>query len=111
MAVFLSVVGGKTYSLLRDLLAPAKPQNQTQIELFEALKRHYEPKPLIIAERFSFHKRNQGPTESIAEYTAELRRLAQNCEFGEYLNEALRDHIVFGLKNAAIQKRLLSEAD
>ena len=27
--VFLSVVGGRTYSLLRDLTAPAKPQDKT----------------------------------------------------------------------------------
>ena len=37
VAVFLSVVGGKTFSLLRDLLAPAKPQDQTLATLFETL--------------------------------------------------------------------------
>ena len=29
VAVFVSVVGGKTYSLLRDLLAPEKPQDKS----------------------------------------------------------------------------------
>ena len=111
VAVFLSVVGGKTFSLLRDLLAPAKPQDQTLATLFETLKLHFEPKPLVIAERFYFHKRNQGTTESIAEYLAELRRLATNCEFGGYLNDALRDRLVCGLRNNSIQKRLLSEAN
>jgi len=40
---------------------------------------------------------------------AELRRLATYCEFGAYLNDALRDHLVCELSNANIQKRLLSE--
>ena len=65
----------------------------------------------MIAERFYFHRRNQSATESIAEYVAELRRLATHCEFGDYLNDALRDRLVCGLSNNSIQKRLLSEVN
>lgn len=42
---------------------------------------------------------------------AKLQWLAKNCEFSKYLNEALRDRMFCGLKNAAIQRRLLSEAN
>ncbi len=75
------------------------------------LNTHYEPKPLVIAERFYFHQRNQGASESVVEYVAELRRLATHCEFGTFLSDALRDRLVCGLRSAGIQKRLLSEAD
>ena len=67
VAVFLSTVGGRIYSLLRDLLSPVKPQEKTMAQLKEVLKNHFEPKPLVIAERFYFHRRNQLSTESIAE--------------------------------------------
>ena len=43
-------------------------------------------------------------------YVAELRKLATHYNFGGNLNEALRDKLVFGLRNMQIQKRLLSEA-
>ena len=43
------------------------------------------------------------------EYLAELRRLATHCEFNNYLNEVIRDHLVCGLKSENIQKRLLAE--
>ena len=79
-------------------------------ELTQTLKRHFEPKPLVIAERFHFHRRNQIATESVSEYVAQLRRLATHCEFGEFLNDALRDRLVCGLNNTSAQKRLLSEA-
>ena len=108
--IFLSVLGGRIYSLLRDLLAPAKPDEKTFQELAEVLKNHFEPKPLVIAERYYFHTRCQKPTETIAEYVAELRRLATHCEFGEYLNDALRDRFVCGLHNSGTQKRFLAEA-
>ena len=47
----------------------------------------------------------------MAEYLAELRRLATHCEFKDYLSEALRDRLVCGLRNESIQKNLLARAD
>ena len=40
IAVLLSVIGGKTYSLLRSLLAPAKPQEKSFAQLVEVLRQH-----------------------------------------------------------------------
>ena len=65
----------------------------------------------MITERFHFHRRNQAPEESVADFVAQLRRLATHCQFGEHLNEALRDRFVCGLKSEVMQKRLLSEVD
>ena len=108
--VFLSVIGGKTYTLLRNLLAPDKPSTKTYANLVETLRKHFEPKKLVIAERFQFHKRKQAVGETISDYVAELRRLSMNCEFAD-LNEALRDRLVCGLRSEAIQRKLLTEKD
>ena len=109
--VLLSIVGGKIYSLLSDLLAPDKPSSKTFPQLAGALQKHFEPKPVIIAERFQFHRRNQAANESVAEYEAELRQLATHCAFGNYLGEAIRDRIVCGLRSESIQKHLLAETE
>jgi len=74
-AVFLTAIGTKTYTLLRNLIAPAKSSQKNYDHLVATLKAHLEPKPLTIAERFKFHKRNQLEGETIAQYLAELRRL------------------------------------
>ena len=74
-------------------------------------EKHYEPKPLIITERFYFHQRKQATGESITDYVAKLQRLSAHCEFGDYLDQALRDCLVCGLRAESIQKRLLAEAD
>lgn len=42
---------------------------------------------------------------------AELRRLSTHCKFGAFLDEALRDRLVCGLRSEPIQKKLLTEAD
>ena len=41
----------------------------------------------------------------------ELRHLARTCDFGQFLEEALRDRLVCGLNSGSIQKKLLSEND
>ena len=127
VTVLLSVIGARSYALLCSLVAPELPQDKSLEDLQSLLKRqdksledllkqdksledlqsllkrHFEPKPLIIAERFHFNRRNQTETESVNEYAAKLRRLATSCEFGEFLNEALRDRFVCGLRNENTQ--------
>ena len=56
---FLSIMGPKTFKLLRDLLQPVKPGSNTYKEIVHILANHLSPKPLVIAERFRFHKRGQ----------------------------------------------------
>ena len=111
VTVFLNAIGARTYTLLRDLLSPATLTEKTFTELCATLKAHFQPKPIVIAERFRFHQRSQGLNESVAEYIAELRKLALHCEFGEFLKDALRDGLVCGLRNADVQKQLLAQTD
>ena len=110
VAVFHSTIGGKTYELLRNLVSPKPPESLKLLELTDILKLHYEPQPLVIAERFHFHRRFQTADESIAEFMAQLRRLSQHCDFQDYFEQALRDRLVCGLRNEGIHRRLLAEA-
>ena len=109
VATLLTAVGSATYKLLQNLLAPDKPSDKDYDQLCKALKDHLAPKPLIIAERYRFHKRDQRSGETTAQYIAELRRLARNCDFGGHLADALRDRFVSGVTNHTICKSLLSE--
>ena len=68
------------------------------------------PQLVVIAERFHFYRRSQGAGESVAAFLADLRKLAINCSFGTFLDEALRDRLVCGLRSEQAQKKLLSEA-
>ena len=58
VAHFLSNIGPKTYTLLESLTTPTFPAECELRRLKEVLVQHYKPTPLIIAERFAFHKRD-----------------------------------------------------
>lgn len=110
-AILISVVGAATYSLMRNLLSPAKPKDKTFQELVLLMKNHYDPKPSEIVQRYKFDSRARKPNETVMEYVAKLRRLAQDCNYGNTLQQMLRDRIVCGINDDRIQRRLLSEAD
>jgi RNase H-fold protein (predicted Holliday junction resolvase) len=98
----LTVIGSKTYSPLRNLVAPTLPQEKSLEQLVTILKQHYEPRPLVIAERFHFHQRDQAVGESIADYMAELRKLTTHCQYEDHLSEALRDRLLCGIRDEEV---------
>lgn len=90
-------------------LANEKASTKSFEELIDHLNRHLNPKPLVIAERSRFHKRDQKQGETIIQYIAGLRNLRIHCNFGDYLGDALRYRFVCGLRNEKIQKILISK--
>ncbi|XP_048866410.1 uncharacterized protein LOC125739899 [Brienomyrus brachyistius] len=110
-AILLSSVGGKTYSLMRNLLSPDKPGAKSYKDLMDLLQSHYNLKPSEIVQRFKFNSRIRAATETVSEYVAVLRELAQHCNYGEKLKEMLCDRLVCGIADDHIQRRLLAEPE
>lgn len=106
---FLTLIGRPAFKLLWSLLHPNKPANKTFDELTQILTDHYKPAPSEIVQRFKFHSRFRKQGESVATYVSELRALAEYCNFGETLQDMLRDRLVCGINDDRIQGRLLSE--
>ena len=63
-----------------------------------------------ILDKFRFHTTNQSPNQSVAAYVTQLQNLAASCRFLEdYLDDALRDRLICGIKSESIQRNLLLE--
>ena len=60
---------------------------------------HYQPKPSVIVQCFKFHSRSRQQGEAVATYIVELKRLIEDCEFGKFLEQMLRDWIVCGIND------------
>ena len=54
-AVFLSVVGARTFGLLEGLIAPANVSECTYEDLVMTLVTHFEPQASVIVARYRFH--------------------------------------------------------
>ena len=108
-AVFITVVGTQTYTLLKSLLQPQSPQTATLSDMKTALEKHFSPKPSSIVQQYKFHTRIRKPTETVATYVAALRAIGEHCDFGDSLEAMIRDRLVCGINNVRIQRRLLQE--
>lgn len=111
LQVFLTAIGETAYVTLRSLLLPKTPAKASYVEAVSVLKKHYTPKRSLVAERYRFNQRQQAPHESVADFIVELKKLASTCEFGNFLNDALRDRLVAGLRTEAVRCRLLALPD
>ena len=121
-AILLTSVGEQTYTLLRSLTSPRGPADFSYGELCKLLQSHFQPKPNTILQRYNFYSTYRKSDQSIGDFVAELKNLARNCDFGHtkagaqltaelILEENLRDRLVCGVADPAIQRRLLGETD
>lgn len=107
--LLLNNIGKKPYAILKNLLVPDLPRTKTYQEIVAALKAYYSPKTSIIAERCKLNKRFQKENESISLYAMEIKKMAAVCEYGAFLQDAIRDRLVSGLRNEDIQRKLMAE--
>ena len=96
-AILLTSCGIETYQLFKGLTAPAKPVEMTFNKLVILMTNHENPKRNPIAERSQFNMHNRKAGETVSQYMTELCRLSQYCEYGNSLDNMLRDGLVCGI--------------
>ena len=111
MSLLITLIGSDAHALLKSLCTPEEPSKKTFAELCSVLKNHLQPKPSVITERYKFKERRQLENEEVKQYIASLKKLSTFCDFGNGLENHLRDQFVWGLSSDTIKKRLLGEKD
>ncbi|XP_037528470.1 uncharacterized protein LOC119405702 [Rhipicephalus sanguineus] len=110
-ALLVAALSTSTIQILMGKIAPAKPNALRYDEVVKVLNDHYDPRRNEIAESFQFFNRCQQEGETIQDFVVSIRRIADNCNFGDSLNRLLRDRIVCGVRSGAVQKQLLAKKD
>ncbi|XP_043478167.1 uncharacterized protein K02A2.6-like [Leptopilina heterotoma] len=110
-SLFLTLLGGEGYAILRNLCAPDLPSSKTFTELATIMKDHMEPTPNEILERYKFRQCVQRETQEVKAFVEEIKKASTYCNFGANLQDSMRDQFVWGLRTEALQKRLLREKD
>ncbi|XP_072400173.1 uncharacterized protein [Diabrotica undecimpunctata] len=106
--LMLITLGGISFfQVLKNLVAPKKPTNFTFQEVKGTLIEHFSPPVSEICERHVFNRCEQKAVQSISDYSVELRKLANSSNFRQFLEEALRDRFVCGIRDKGTQKKLL----
>lgn len=109
VAFFITYIGANAYSVLRKLFSPDDPSSKRYKDLVDALKAYFAPSVNEIAESFKFYNAQQGE-KSIREFIIELKAFAEKCNFGNFLDRALRDKFVCGVRDNQLRSKFLKES-
>ena len=104
--IFLSLAGDDVFDIVLSLTDPVPYETKTKAEIVELLSAYFTPRDMVLINTFRFGTRSQKPEETAAEYSTALRAMAKGCEYGQYLERALRDRFVIGLHNANVRESL-----
>ena len=99
-------LGGKE---LCEVYHSVKAENETFSTAIKKLDTYFIPKRNIIFERYMFKQAVQLEEESAPKYVARLRRLAETCDYGNRIEEELRDQFVVTCYSDSLRQRLLKE--
>ncbi|CAA9993834.1 unnamed protein product, partial [Nesidiocoris tenuis] len=105
--LFLASIGPMPFKILVDHFRPQDVRNVNYDELKAVLSKFYVKSSCIFAERRAFANRIRNANEPVSRYVNELRRLAGSCEFGNSLEERLRDQLVIGINSSKWQEELI----
>ena len=65
------------------------------------------PRKNTLFERFKFWNRSQQEDDTVNQFVTELKGMIKNCEYTPSTDTMVRDHLVFGIRDAKGQGQLL----
>ncbi|XP_046409067.1 uncharacterized protein LOC124173947 [Ischnura elegans] len=113
IALMLNILGTKALALF-DTFSIADEERKSYSAVKKAFENYVAPKINETFERFVFNQRVQEEGENFEHFFAECRRLIKNCGFARsepQEDSLLRDRIVFGVRDKAVQEALLRMED
>ena len=106
-ASLISLLSKTVYSTLKTLCLPDTLSGKKYTEICDLLEGHYKPKTSKTTATYLFRQMTQKTGESVTDFAHRLKREAVACDFGSFLDRALRDQFITGLRNLALQKQIL----
>ena len=100
-AALLSVCGSSMHQLIRNLVAPGKPSDKSFSELVTVVRAHFCPSPSVTVQRYNFTSQSQRDGESVSQFV-ELLKLSEHYDFGNSLEDILRDRLVCGIRDITV---------
>lgn len=111
MATFITCIGHEALEVYNGLPFRDENEKNDPTVILRLMEEYFVGKTNTIYERYVFNNKHQESCESVDAYVTKLRKLSLTCEFGQLADQMIRDRIVCGIKDNAVRKKLLQEAD
>ncbi|XP_073964378.1 uncharacterized protein [Choristoneura fumiferana] len=105
-AILINCIGQQAQELYYNVLKTEESDKKLE-EVINVFDEYFKPKQNEVINTYNLNKRNQEDGEPFDVYYTVIRKLAENCNFGEQKDRILRDKIVIGVRDQRIQQKLL----
>ncbi|XP_018377969.1 PREDICTED: uncharacterized protein LOC108770761 [Trachymyrmex cornetzi] len=110
IAILLNIVGKDGVELYNKFnLEETEKKNLAKV--LQCFEEHCNPKKNVVHATFKFFSRIQQEDEIFENFLTDIKKLSQMCEFGIMTNRMVRDKIVFGIRDKALQDKFLKMED
>ena len=103
-ALLLHLVGEETQEIFETF--PAAEQGESYDEALNTLNNHFKVKKNVPFERSTFNRAKQQTDESIEQFSTRLRKLSLYCEYGDSVDEHIRDRIIDACSSQKLRHKL-----
>lgn len=109
--LFIALSGSVIFDEI-ELIYPGKDIAEIDYnDMISKLKERLDKVQPNMMHRHKFHGRVQGVDEPAENYVLALKLLASHCGFGAHKDEAIKDKIIFGLRDQDLKHKLLMKDD
>ncbi|XP_062539510.1 uncharacterized protein LOC134207707 [Armigeres subalbatus] len=108
-AHLITLGGPVMYTELKLLYPNGALSTAAYADIVAKLKARLDKVEPDVIQRAQFNSRIRQPGETLEDFVLALKLQAEFCGFGDFKNMALRDRIVAGVNDKALQQRLLNE--
>lgn len=105
--LLMNLIGSTASTKIVKALKPRKFDDEKYDVIIAKCRSLFGIEKNSIVEHFRFNNRAQKEGETISDFAVELQAMAEHCDFGDFLDVALRDRFVAGLRNVHTKKALL----
>ena len=110
-SILLTCIGKKGREIYNTFTFNNIDDNMKFNLIIEKFDEYCSPRKNITFLRYKFFTCRQKEGQSFDQFVTELKKLSQECEFGELCNSLIRDVIIMGLLDNKLRERLLREPD
>ena len=111
VAILLHAAGEEAYEIYSQFEFADDAHNDDIGDVLTAFETYCNPRRNLNYECFVFWSISQSDGESVDSFLKRLKTQANKCEFGDLKDRMLLCRLLFGLKSAKLQERLLRDAD
>lgn len=110
-AILINCIGQQAQELYFNVLKSEEKDKDKLEDVIKIFDDYFKPKQNVVINSYNLNKRNQEDGESFDAFYTDIRKLAENCNFGEQKDRMIRDKIVIGVQDQRTQQKLLEVKD